>query len=47
MSFRKDYERLAFREFGWKGEQTARYIQYIARPNGKGGFMFVDEIIVK
>lgn len=43
----EDYERLAFREFGWQGEQTARYIQYIAHPNSKGGFMFVDEIVVK
>ncbi|BEG98977.1 glycoside hydrolase family 20 protein [Bacteroides sedimenti] len=43
----EDYERLALRDFGWEGSTTARYVEYIARPNSKKGFLFVDEIIVK
>lgn len=43
----EDYERLVLRDYGWEGNAKARYVQYIARPNSKGGFLFVDEIIVK
>ena len=36
-----------FQTFGWKGNETARYIRYQALPNGiKGGWVFLDEIVV-
>lgn len=35
-----------FQNFQWEGEETAQYIRYKATPNNKGGWLFVDEIII-
>ena len=43
----QDKEELVLRDFGWEGNATARYVQYIAHPNDKGGFIFTDEIVIR
>lgn len=50
--FDKKYESskepiLNFKTLIWKGNKTARYIRVQARPSSFGGWLFVDEIIVK
>ncbi len=43
----REYDRLIFREFGWKGEINARYVRYVAHTDKKGGFIFTDEIVIR
>lgn len=39
---------VTFKNFGWKGEASARYIRYQALASDKfGGVLFTDEIVVK
>ena len=38
---------LNFKTLTWKGGKTARYIRVQAKPSSFGGWLFVDEIIVK
>lgn len=38
---------VSFRTFAWKGDTDARYIRYQAKRSHHGGFLFLDEIIVK
>lgn len=50
--FDKKYESskepiLNFKTLTWKGGKTARYIRVQAKPSSFGGWLFVDEIIVK
>ena len=50
--FDKKYESskepiLDFKTLAWKGSKTARYIRVQAKPSSFGGWLFVDEIIVK
>lgn len=35
-----------FQHFQWKGKEKAQYIRYKATPNDKGGWLFVDEIVI-
>lgn len=36
---------VSFRDFGWKGSTTARYVRY--RATAAKGVIFIDEIIVR
>ena len=50
--FDKKYESskepiLNFKTLTWKGSKTTRYIRVQAKPSSFGGWLFVDEIIVK
>ena len=39
---------VTFKTFGWTGEATARYVRYQASHDKNfGGFLFVDEIVIK
>ena len=39
---------VTFKTFGWTGEATARYVRYQASHDRNfGGFLFVDEIVIK
>lgn len=38
---------LSFKNYGWQGDTTARYIRYRATRGKQGGFMFTDEVVVK
>ena len=39
---------VTFKTFGWTGEATARYVRYQASHDDNfGGFLFVDEIVIK
>ena len=39
---------VTFKAFGWKGEANARYVRYQAEIDQNfGGFLFVDEIVIK
>lgn len=38
---------VTFKSFGWKGKTTARYIRYQAQRSHHGGFLFLDEVVVK
>ena len=38
---------LTFKNFGWKGDTTARYIRYQAKSHCEGGWLFTDEIVVE
>ena len=40
-------EELSFKEYGWKGNTKARYINYRAKCGPQRGWLFTDEIIVK
>lgn len=40
-------EAVTFKTFGWKGKTTARYIRYQAQRSHHGGFLFLDEVVVK
>ena len=40
-------EGLSFKEYGWKGNTKARYINYRAKCGPQRGWLFTDEIIVK
>ena len=43
-----DKEELAFKDFGWKGTAKTRYIRVTAqKPEREGGWLFIDEVIVK
>ncbi len=42
----KDDE-VTFKTFAWEGQTTARYVRYQALRSDFGGFLFLDEIIVK
>lgn len=39
--------KVGFKNFGWQGSATARYIRYKADYGQFGGFLFTDEIVVK
>lgn len=38
---------VTFKTFGWKGKTTARYIRYQAQRSHHGGFLFLDDVVVK
>lgn len=38
---------VTFKTFGWKGSTYARYIRYQAQRSHHGGFLFLDEVVVK
>ncbi|MBE6304453.1 MAG: beta-N-acetylhexosaminidase [Bacteroidales bacterium] len=38
---------VSFKTFGWEGLAQARYVRYQAIPGELGGFLFLDEIIIK
>ena len=39
---------VTFKTFGWTGEANARYVRYQASHDDNfGGFLFVDEIVIK
>lgn len=38
---------VSFRTFGWEGETQARYIRYQAVRSHHGGFLFLDEVVVR
>lgn len=38
---------VTFKTFGWKGSTSARYIRYQAQRSHHGGFLFLDEVVVK
>ena len=39
---------VTFKNFGWEGEANARYVRYQAEIDRNfGGFLFVDEIVIK
>jgi hexosaminidase len=38
---------VTFKTFGWNGKVTARYIRYQAQRSHHGGFLFVDEVVVR
>ena len=40
-------EGLSFKEYGWKGNTKARYINYRAKCGPQRGWLFTDEIIVR
>ena len=40
-------EGLSFKEYGWKGEAKARYINYRAKCGPQRGWLFTDEIVVR
>lgn len=40
-------EGLSFKEYGWKGNARARYINYRAKCGPQRGWLFTDEIIVR
>ena len=38
---------VTFKTFGWKGETSARYVRYQATRSDFGGFLFVDEVVIR
>ena len=40
-------EELSFKEYGWKGNAKARYINYRAKCGPQRGWLFTDEIVVR
>ena len=40
-------EGLSFKEYGWKGNAKARYINYRAKCGPQRGWLFTDEIVVR
>ena len=40
-------EGLSFKEYGWKGNTKARYINYRAKCGPQRGWLFTDEIVVR
>lgn len=38
---------VTFKTFGWQGEANARYVRYQALRSNFGGFLFLDEVVVK
>ena len=43
----EEEHRPAYRAFGWKGSEQARYVRYRAYSNGRpGGWLFTDEITI-
>lgn len=40
-------DKVTFKNFGWEGETTARYVRYQATYGPFGGFLFTDEIVIK
>ena len=38
---------VTFKTFGWQGEATARYVRYQAVRSDFGGFLFVDEVVIR
>ncbi len=38
---------VTFRTFGWEGSAEARYVRYQARRSDFGGFLFIDEVVVR
>ncbi|MEG1865201.1 MAG: beta-N-acetylhexosaminidase [Alistipes sp.] len=43
-----DFKQTAYRNFGWTGTASGRYVRMTARSNGHaGGWLFTDEIIIE
>ena len=40
-------DEVTFKTFGWEGETEARYVRYQARRSDFGGFLFIDEVVIK
>lgn len=40
-------DEVTFKTFGWEGEAEARYVRYQARRSDFGGFLFIDEVVIK
>ncbi len=38
---------VTFKTFGWEGVATARYVRYQAARSDFGGFLFVDEVVIR
>lgn len=38
---------VTFKTLGWEGDAEARYVRYQARRSDFGGFLFIDEVVVK
>ena len=38
---------VTFKTFGWEGEASARYVRYQAARSNFGGFLFVDEVVIR
>ena len=38
---------VTFKTFGWEGEASARYVRYQATRSDFGGFLFVDEVVIR
>jgi hexosaminidase len=40
-------EAVTFKTFGWEGNATGRYVRYQAVRSDFGGFLFVDEVVIR
>ena len=40
-------DEVTFKTFGWEGNAEARYVRYQARRSDFGGFLFVDEVVIR
>ena len=40
-------DEVTFKTFGWEGEAEARYVRYQAIRSDFGGFLFVDEVVIR
>ena len=38
---------VTFKTFGWEGHATGRYVRYQAVRSDFGGFLFVDEVVIR
>ena len=38
---------VTFKTFGWEGNATGRYVRYQAVRSDFGGFLFVDEVVIR
>ena len=38
---------VTFKTFGWEGEASARYVHYQATRSDFGGFLFIDEVVIR
>lgn len=38
---------VTFKTFGWEGEASARYVRYQATRSDFGGFLFIDEVVIR
>ena len=40
-------DEVTFKTLGWEGSAEARYVRYQARRSDFGGFLFIDEVVVR